>query len=51
MFCSVNPMCDTLHFFQDERSNSDNEDLALEDHEDGDEEELLKQSEKLRRQM
>ncbi|VCX38062.1 unnamed protein product [Gulo gulo] len=33
------------------RSNSDNEDLALEDHEDGDEEELLKQSEKLRRQM
>ncbi|XP_004740864.1 claspin [Mustela putorius furo] len=36
---------------EDERSNSDNEDLALEDHEDGDEEELLKQSEKLRRQM
>ncbi|XP_022353053.1 claspin isoform X2 [Enhydra lutris kenyoni] len=36
---------------EDERSNSDNEDLALGDHEDGDEEELLKQSEKLRRQM
>lgn len=36
--------------FQDERSNSDNEHLALEDHED-DDEELLKQSEKLKRQM
>uniref|UniRef100_A0A673TE91 Claspin n=1 Tax=Suricata suricatta TaxID=37032 RepID=A0A673TE91_SURSU len=36
---------------EDERSNSDNEDLALENHEDDDEEELLKQSEKLKRQM
>ncbi|XP_045332649.1 claspin isoform X1 [Leopardus geoffroyi] len=35
---------------EDERSNSDNEHLALEDHED-DDEELLKQSEKLKRQM
>uniref|UniRef100_A0A8C8Y8Q1 Claspin n=1 Tax=Panthera leo TaxID=9689 RepID=A0A8C8Y8Q1_PANLE len=34
---------------EDERSNSDNEHLALEDHEDDDEE--LKQSEKLKRQM
>ncbi|XP_077609233.1 claspin [Crocuta crocuta] len=36
---------------EDEHSNSDNEDLALEDHEADDEEELLKQSEKLKRQM
>ncbi|KAM8935189.1 claspin isoform 1-T1 [Lycaon pictus] len=36
---------------EDEPSNSDNEDLALEDPEDDDEEEVLKQSEKLRRQM
>ncbi|XP_043430402.1 claspin isoform X2 [Prionailurus bengalensis] len=35
---------------EDERSNSDNEHLALEDHED-DDEELLKQSEKFKRQM
>ena len=36
---------------QDEHSDSDNEDLALEDHEDNDEEDLLQQSEKLKRQM
>ncbi|XP_004402735.1 PREDICTED: claspin isoform X2 [Odobenus rosmarus divergens] len=36
---------------EDERSNSANEDVALEDHEDDDEEELLKQSERLKRQM
>ncbi|KAL0604819.1 Claspin [Plecturocebus cupreus] len=35
---------------EDEHSDSGNEDLALEDHED-DEEEFLKQSEKLKRQM
>uniref|UniRef100_A0A2K6FFK8 Claspin n=1 Tax=Propithecus coquereli TaxID=379532 RepID=A0A2K6FFK8_PROCO len=35
----------------DEHSDSGNEDLGLEDHEDDDEEELLKQSEKLKRQM
>ncbi|KAM9688674.1 claspin [Trichechus inunguis] len=34
-----------------DHSDSGNEDLALEDHEDDDEEELLKQSEKLKRQM
>uniref|UniRef100_A0A2K6UX59 Claspin n=1 Tax=Saimiri boliviensis boliviensis TaxID=39432 RepID=A0A2K6UX59_SAIBB len=36
---------------EDEHSDSGNEDLALEDHEDDDEEELLKRSEKLKRQM
>ncbi|XP_073759014.1 claspin isoform X2 [Callorhinus ursinus] len=36
---------------EDEHSNSANEDVALEDHEDDDEEELLKQSERLKRQM
>ncbi|XP_060061832.1 claspin [Erinaceus europaeus] len=36
---------------EDEHSDSENEDTALEDHEDDDEEELLKQSEKLKRQM
>ncbi|KAF3820033.1 hypothetical protein GH733_015542 [Mirounga leonina] len=36
---------------EDEHSNSANEDLALEDHEDDDEEEVLKQSERLKRQM
>uniref|UniRef100_A0A8C6RCR6 Claspin n=1 Tax=Nannospalax galili TaxID=1026970 RepID=A0A8C6RCR6_NANGA len=36
---------------EDEYSDSDNEELTLEDHEDDDEEELLKQSEKMKRQM
>ncbi|XP_007453895.1 PREDICTED: claspin isoform X2 [Lipotes vexillifer] len=36
---------------EDEHSDSDNEDPALEDHEDNDEEDLLQQSEKLKRQM
>lgn len=36
---------------QDKLSDSDNEDVALEDDEDDDEEELLRQSEKLKRQM
>ncbi|XP_059859679.1 claspin isoform X2 [Delphinus delphis] len=36
---------------EDEHSDSDNEDRALEDHEDNDEEDLLQQSEKLKRQM
>uniref|UniRef100_A0A2K6BUP2 Claspin n=1 Tax=Macaca nemestrina TaxID=9545 RepID=A0A2K6BUP2_MACNE len=36
---------------EDEHSDSGNEDLALEDHEDDDEEELLNRSEKLKRQM
>lgn len=36
---------------EDEHSDSGNEDLGLEDHEEDDEEELLKQSEKLKRQM
>ncbi|XP_069865093.1 claspin isoform X1 [Dipodomys merriami] len=36
---------------EDEHSDSGNEDMALEDHEDDDEEELLKQSERLKRQM
>ncbi|XP_066869540.1 claspin isoform X2 [Kogia breviceps] len=36
---------------EDEHSDSDSEDPALEDHEDDDEEDLLQQSEKLKRQM
>ncbi|XP_059945460.1 claspin [Mesoplodon densirostris] len=36
---------------EDEHSDSDSEDPALEDHEDNDEEDLLQQSEKLKRQM
>ncbi|XP_062962066.1 claspin isoform X2 [Cynocephalus volans] len=36
---------------ENEHSDSGNEDLALEDHEDDDEEKLLKQSERLKRQM
>nr|XP_012295287.1 claspin [Aotus nancymaae] len=36
---------------EDEHNDSGNEDLALEDHEDDDEEELMKRSEKLKRQM
>ncbi|XP_004641071.1 claspin isoform X2 [Octodon degus] len=36
---------------EDEHSDSDNENLALDDQEDEDEEELLKRSEKLKRQM
>ncbi|XP_016002740.2 claspin isoform X1 [Rousettus aegyptiacus] len=36
---------------QDESSDSDNEDVAAEDYEDDDEEELLKQSERLKRKM
>uniref|UniRef100_A0A8C5URE5 Claspin n=1 Tax=Microcebus murinus TaxID=30608 RepID=A0A8C5URE5_MICMU len=36
---------------EDEHSDSGNEDLGLEDHEEDDEEELLKQSERLKRQM
>ncbi|XP_039707029.1 claspin isoform X3 [Pteropus medius] len=36
---------------QDELSDSDNEDVAAEDYEDDDEEELLKQSERLKRKM
>nr|XP_025847546.1 claspin isoform X2 [Vulpes vulpes] len=45
------PKDNELDSDEDEPSNSDNEDLALEDPEDDDEEEVLKQSEKLRRQM
>ena len=36
---------------QDEHSDSDKEDLTLEDREDDDEEDLLQQSEKSKRQM
>ncbi|XP_032971805.1 claspin isoform X1 [Rhinolophus ferrumequinum] len=45
------PNDDEFDSDQDKLSDSDNEDVALEDDEDDDEEELLRQSEKLKRQM